>query len=125
MISAAALPPSRAACDTPAMFEETSAVPFAASLTLREISFVAADCSSTALAIVVEMSLILPMFSPIAPIAVTATPVVLGTRHQFRERPLNARQTAKATEEISTIPCVSTLHSQSSKEGNLSFETFK
>ena len=47
------------------MFCAISAVPLAASLTLRLISEAVAVCSSTALAMVVEMSLIWAITSPI------------------------------------------------------------
>ena len=48
----------RAACATPITFWAISRLPRAASLTLREISEVVAVCSSTALAIVLWISLI-------------------------------------------------------------------
>ena len=47
-----------AACATPEMFCAISMLPLAASVTLRPISLVVAVCSSTALAIVFELSLI-------------------------------------------------------------------
>ena len=57
---------------TDVMFWAISELPLAASVTLRPISLVVAVCSSTALAIVFEMSLIWLMISPIWPMAWTA-----------------------------------------------------
>src|SRR4051812_33210199 len=65
----------RAACATPVMFAAISELPLAASATLRAISLVVAVCSSTALAMVLEMSLIWLMISLICPIAPTASRV--------------------------------------------------
>ena len=53
------------------IFSATSAVPLAASLTLRAISAVAAPCSSMVAAMVVEMSEILEMVAPISLMAPT------------------------------------------------------
>src|SRR6478735_350124 len=57
-------------CTSP-MLAETCCVPFAACCTLREISWVAAPCSSTAAAMVEAISDILPMVSPISLMAAT------------------------------------------------------
>src|SRR5665213_1284389 len=54
---------------TSEMFEETCMVPCAACCTLREISWVAAPCSSTAAAMVDEISAIRPLVRPISLIA--------------------------------------------------------
>ena len=55
---------SAAARLTPVMFDDTSFVPADACSTLRAISWVAADCSSTAAAIAEEMPLISLMVAP-------------------------------------------------------------
>jgi hypothetical protein len=60
----AAAPVSLAAWFTDDMLLVTSLVPVAASWTLRAISWVAADCSSTAAAIAEEMPLISLMVAP-------------------------------------------------------------
>jgi hypothetical protein len=56
---------------TSVMFEDTCMVPCAACCTVREISCVAAPCSSTAAAMVDEISDMRPMVSPISLIAET------------------------------------------------------
>src|SRR3954471_7572875 len=56
---------------TSTMLAETCCVPFAACCTLREISWVAAPCSSTAAAMVEAISDIRPMVSPISLMAAT------------------------------------------------------
>ena len=64
--------PSRSRrCCTSVMLDETCCVPVAACWMLREISCVAAPCSSTAAAMVEEISDIRPMVPPISLIAVT------------------------------------------------------
>ena len=65
------IPVSPALRCTSVMLELTCWVPCAACCTLREISCVAAPCSSTAEAIVDEISDIRPMVSPISLIALT------------------------------------------------------
>ena len=64
-------PVSVAPCCTSVMLEETSCVPVAACWMLRDISCVAAPCSSTAAAMVEEISDIRPMVAPISLIAAT------------------------------------------------------
>ena len=64
-------PVSVAPCCTSVMLEETCCVPVAACWMLRDISCVAAPCSSTAAAIVEDISDIRPMVSPISLIAAT------------------------------------------------------
>jgi hypothetical protein len=54
------------------MFCATSSVPFAAFEMFRDISLDVADCSSTAVAIVPEMSFTCPITPLIDPIAATA-----------------------------------------------------
>lgn len=61
-----------AAVATPWMFCEISPEPLAASCTLRDISFVVALCSSTAVAMVLEISLIWWMMPVLLPIESTA-----------------------------------------------------
>ena len=61
-----------AAVATPLMFFAISLTPWAASFTLRPISLVVAVCSSTAEAMLLEMSLIWLMMVLISSIAVTA-----------------------------------------------------
>ena len=61
-----------AASATPVMLPVISALPCAASLTLRAISFVVAFCSSTAVAIELEISLIWLITPLIDAIASTA-----------------------------------------------------
>ncbi len=61
-----------AASATPAMFLEISLAPRAASVTLRDISLVVAFCSSTAVAMVLDMSLIFVITALIKPMASTA-----------------------------------------------------
>lgn len=60
----AAAPVSVAAWLTPPILAETSSVPLAASAVLREISSVAAACSSTAPAMAVAISLTWPTVPP-------------------------------------------------------------
>ena len=62
------------------IFSATSAVPLAASLTLRAISVVAAPCSSTVAAMVVAISAIWVMVAPISLIALTESRVAAGRR---------------------------------------------
>ena len=62
----------RAAVATPPMFLAISLTPWAASFTLRPISLVVAVCSSTAEAMLLEISLIWLMMVVISSIAVTA-----------------------------------------------------
>ena len=61
-----------AASATPEMFLAISLAPRAASATLRDISLVVASCSSTAVAMVLDMSLILVMILLTVAIASTA-----------------------------------------------------
>ncbi len=61
-----------AATATPPMFLAMSPTPLAASVTLRPISLVVTVCSSTAEAMLLEMSLIWLMIVPISSIASTA-----------------------------------------------------
>src|SRR6201989_831663 len=70
-----AVPVSDAPRWTSEMAAATCDVPSAARCTLREISWVAAPCSSTADAIADEISEIRPMVVPISLIAVTESPV--------------------------------------------------
>src|SRR3954454_14188469 len=70
-VSAAPVVVLAAALATPPMFLVISPEPLAASETLRLISFVVAVCSSTAVAIVCEISLIWLMMLVISPIACT------------------------------------------------------
>jgi hypothetical protein len=69
----AAVPVWSAALVIWAIFAETSRVPCAACCTLFEISRVEAPCSSTAVAIEEEISLISEMTSLISPMALTAS----------------------------------------------------
>src|SRR6185437_11287711 len=71
----AAAPVCCAVSATPLMFSDTVLVPPAACCTLREISEVAAPCSSTAEAIVVATLLMVSMVEPMPSMAVTASPV--------------------------------------------------
>jgi hypothetical protein len=64
-------PVSLAPCCTSVMLEETCWVPCAACCTLREISYVAAPCSSTAAAMVEEISESLSMVPLISLMALT------------------------------------------------------
>ena len=66
---------SFAACATDVMFSVTCDSPIAASDTFRAISRVVAVCSSTALAMVVEMSCICAMMPLMSSITVTASRV--------------------------------------------------
>jgi len=71
-----AVPPTASA--TPAMFAVISSDPFAASVTLRAISRVAPLYSSTAVAMVAEMSLTCMMAPVMEPIPSTAPCVLPG-----------------------------------------------
>ena len=65
----AAAPVSSAALDTPLILDATSVEPADASWTLRAISWVAAPCSTTADAMVVEISLMVLIVAAISAIA--------------------------------------------------------